>query len=62
MLFRSDKELLEEAENLLNTKFNDINDIVYDLLEEVKYLRDRLNKIENPLLEDYDDPRYEYGY
>ena len=57
-----DKELLEEAENLLNTKFNDINDIVYDLLEEVKYLKNKLNKIENPLLEDYDDPRSEYGY
>lgn len=57
-----DKELLEEAENLLNTKFNDINDIVYDLLEEVKYLKNKLNKIENPPLEDYNDPRYEYGY
>lgn len=57
-----DKELLEEAEKLLNTSFNDINDMVYELLEEVKHLKNKLNEIENQSLEDYNDPRYEYGY
>lgn len=60
-----DEDLLKETEELTHTKYDDKvtwYDLTYDLIEEVKYWKKRCNELENSSLEDFNDPRYEYGF
>lgn len=61
----ADKEILKEVEEITQTTYDDKTtwyDVTYDLIEEVKYWKKRCDELENPPLEDFNDPRYEYGF
>lgn len=60
-----DEELLNRVAELTFyrfTKEDDINDLVDFLVEEIETYKNKINELENPPLEDFDDPRWEYGY
>lgn len=59
-----DKELLKEANELLLTDYNqddNIEGLVYDLVEKIKDLEEENERLRNPD-ESFDNPDYEFNY
>jgi len=59
-----DKELLKEANNLLNTDYNkddSIDALVYDLVKKIKKLEEENWNLRNPD-EGFDNPDCEFNY
>lgn len=57
-----DEELLKEAKDLTHATFSSVDDIVYELIEEVKYWKTKCKELENSPLEEVFYPWEEYGY
>lgn len=72
-LTREHKKILQEAEKNtgctydfnISDLWNIIDDLNFEINEmknDIKGYKQKIHNLENPPLEDFDDPRYEYGY
>lgn len=60
-----DKNLLEKLTKLTYSDYSqctDINDILEDAIDTIELKNKKINELENPSKEDFNNPRYEYGF